>query len=51
MMMWLIGFLPVHGINHFVPHAFSVKRPNVDCPLHFYADGWNPQYEGFAELM
>lgn len=51
MMKWLIDFLLVRGINHFVPHAFSVRSPNSDCPPHFYAGGWNPQYEGFAELM
>ena len=51
MMKWLIDFLLVRGINHFVPHAFSVKYPFEDCPPHFYAKGNNPQYEGFAALM
>ena len=51
MMKWLTDFMLVRGINHFVPHAFSVKYPNADCPPHFYAGGCNPQYEGFAALM
>ena len=51
LMKWLIDFMLVRGINHFVPHAFSVKFPNEDCPPHFYAGGCNPQYEGFAALM
>ncbi len=51
LMKWLIDFMMVRGINHFVPHAFSVKFPNEDCPPHFYAGGCNPQYEGFAALM
>lgn len=51
LMKWLIDFMLVRGINHFVPHAFSVKYPNADCPPHFYAGGCNPQYEGFAALM
>ena len=51
MMKWLIDFLLIRGIDHFVPHAFSVKFPFEDCPPHFYAKGNTPQYEGFAALM
>ncbi len=40
-----------NGINYFVPHAFSPKYPDPDCPPHFYARGMNTQYEGFGELM
>lgn len=40
-----------NGINYFVPHAFSPKYPDHDCPPHFYARGMNTQYEGFGELM
>lgn len=50
-MKWLADFLLIRGINHFVPHAFSVKYPFDDCPPHFYAKGCNPQYEGFSALM
>lgn len=51
MMKWLIDFLLVRGINHFIPHAFSGKYPNSDCPPHFYANGNDPQFSGFAKLM
>ena len=51
MMKWLIDFLLVRGTNHFVPHAFSSRYPDPDCPPHFYANGNNPQYEGFSKLM
>lgn len=51
MMKWLMDFLLVRGLNHFVPHAFSVDYPDPDCPPHFYADGNNPQFPAFSELM
>lgn len=51
MMKWLIDHLLVRGVNYFVPHAFSPLYPNPDCPPHFDADGYNPQYEDFAHLM
>ncbi len=42
----------VRGVNHFVPHAFSMNDfPDADCPPHFYAQGHNPQFEGFKQLM
>jgi len=40
-----------NGINYYVPHAFSPKYPDPDCPPHFYARGMNPQIEAFGELM
>ena len=40
-----------NGINYFVPHAFSPKYPDPDCPPHFYARGMNPQAEAFGSLM
>lgn len=48
---WLIDFLLVRGINHFVPHAFSPKFPDEDCPPHFGAQGHDPQFDAFSELM
>lgn len=39
------------GINRFVPHAFSPKYPDPDCPPHFYSSGNNPQFQLFGELM
>lgn len=51
MMKWLMDFLLVRGINHFVPHAFSPSFPDADCPPHFYAEGNDPQFAGFTALM
>jgi len=49
---YLINHFLVRGINHFVPHAFSAKEyPDPDCPPHFYANGNNPQYRHFGQLM
>ena len=39
------------GINHFVPHAFTPKYPDPDCPPHFYSKGNHPQFEGFGDLI
>jgi len=50
-MKWLIDFLLVRGINQFVPHAFSPSFPNEDCPPHFGAEGHDPQFGSFCELM
>ncbi|HPP10749.1 MAG TPA: glycosyl hydrolase [Defluviitoga tunisiensis] len=51
LMKWLIDHMLVRGINHFVPHAFSPKEYDPDCPPHFYARGQNPQYRDFKILM
>lgn len=51
LMKWMIDFLLVRGINHFVPHGFSDIYPDPDCPPHFYANGNNPQFQGFSRLM
>ncbi|MBO4869970.1 MAG: glycosyl transferase family 2 [Clostridia bacterium] len=50
-MKWLLDYLLVRGVNHFVPHAFSPAFPDPDCPPHFGADGVDPQFEGFSKLM
>ena len=34
-----------------VPHAFSPKENDPDCPPHFYANGTNPQFPLFKDLM
>lgn len=39
------------GINYFVPHAFSPKEEDPDCPPHFYNGGKNIQYPLFRRLM
>jgi len=50
-MKWLLDYLLVRGVNHFVPHAFSPAFPDPDCPPHFGANGVDPQFEGFSKLM
>ena len=51
MMKWLTDLMLVRGINRFVPHAFTPKFPDLDCPPHFFAQGNNPQYKKFRMLM
>lgn len=52
LMKWLTDHMISRGINHFVPHAFSMKPyPDPDCPPHFYAHGKNPQFAHFGYLM
>ncbi len=49
---YLLDHFMVRGVNVFVPHAFSPAAfPDPDCPPHFYANGENPQYRAFGELM
>lgn len=48
---WLLDFLLVRGVNHFIPHAFSPSFPDNDCPPHFGAEGLDPQFDGFCRLM
>ncbi len=50
-MKWLLDYLLVRGVNHFVPHAFSPAFPDPDCPPHFGVKGFDPQFEGFSKLM
>ena len=52
LMKWILDHFLVRGLNQFVPHAFSPKAfPDIDCPPHFYANGNNPQYRFFGDLM
>lgn len=50
-MKYLADHMIVNGVNYFVPHAFTNRYPNSDCPPHFWAEGNNPQYAYFGELM
>ncbi len=50
-MKWLTDHMLVRGINYFVPHAFTARYPNSDCPPHFYAAGNYNQYKYFKVLM
>ena len=51
LLKFLIDFLLVRGINHFVPHAFSSRYPDSDCPPHFGVKGRDPSFEAFTALM
>ncbi len=48
LMKWLTDALCVRGVNAFIPHAFSPKENDPDCPPHFYARGANPQWRYFG---
>ena len=51
LMKWLTDYACVRGINMFIPHAFSPKFPDPDCPPHFYARGTNPQWRYFNKWV
>ncbi len=51
LMKFLIDHLLVRGINLFVPHAFSTRFPDRDCPPHFGIEGKDPSFEAFTALM
>ncbi len=49
---YLADHFLVRNINHFVPHAFSLRDyPDSDCPPHFYLRGSDPQFRHFGRLM
>jgi len=50
-MKFLADHFLVRGINYFVPHAFSPKENDTDCPPNFYNSGKNPQYKYFRLIM
>ncbi len=50
-MKGLADVMLASGINYFVPHAFSPKEEDKDCPPHFYNGGKNIQYPLFKRLM
>lgn len=47
LMKWITDHLAVRGVNFLIPHAFSPKDRDPDCPPHFYARGLNPQWQYF----
>ena len=49
-MKWLSDHMLVRGINFFVPHAFSAKENDTDCPPIFYYRGRNPQYKYIGKI-
>lgn len=47
LMKWLTDHVCVRGVNFLIPHAFSPRKNDPDCPPHFYARGENPQWRYF----
>jgi hypothetical protein len=47
LMKWLTDFITVRGVNFLIPHAFSPRANDPDCPPHFYSRGENPQWRYF----
>ncbi|GAA0592340.1 hypothetical protein HPO96_05565 [Kribbella sandramycini] len=47
LMKQLTDHLAVRGVNFLVPHAFSPRTWDPDCPPHFYNGGLNPQWPHF----
>ena len=50
-MKGLADIMLASGINRFVPHAFTPKTEDPDCPPHFYNGGKNIQFPLFKNLM
>lgn len=50
-MLYLINHMAVRGINHFIPHAFSMNLYDTDCPPYFYGEGKNPSLGGYKQLF
>lgn len=49
---WIADYMLVRGVNFLVPHAFdAMDFPDPDCPAQFYAQGHNPQYPEFRQVM
>lgn len=50
-MKYLADHMLVRGINYYVPHAFSPKLNDSDCPPNFFDSGENAHYKYFRHLM
>jgi hypothetical protein len=50
LMKWITDHLAVRGVNFMIPHAFSPKQNDPDCPPHMYARGLNPQWKYYHLL-
>lgn len=50
-MLYLVNHMAVRGINHFIPHAFSMNLYDKDCPPYFFGQGRNPSFDGFKKLF
>lgn len=50
-MLYLVNHMAVRGINHFIPHAFSMNLYDKDCPPYFNGQGKNPSFDGYKVLF
>lgn len=50
-MKYLADHMLVRGINYYVPHAFSPKPNDPDCPPNFFDSGENAQFKYFRHIM
>ncbi len=50
-MKYLMDHMLVRGINYYVPHAFSEKENDADCPPNFHDSGFNPEFKFFKYHM
>ena len=50
-MKYLADHMLVRGVNYYVPHAFSPKPNDLDCPPNFYQSGENAQFKYFRNIM
>ena len=50
-MKYLADHMLVRGINYYVPHAFSPKKHDPDCPPNFFDTGENALYPYFKDIM
>ena len=50
-MKYLADHMLVRGINYYVPHAFSPKLNDPDCPPNFYDSGRNALYKYFRNVI
>ena len=50
-MKYLADHMLVRGINYYVPHAFSPKPNDGDCPPNFYQSGENALFKYFRNVM
>lgn len=48
-MLYLVNHMLVRGINSFIPHAYSQRFPNADCPPHFGKN--TPLFGGYKLVM
>lgn len=50
-MKYLADHMLVRGVNYYVPHAFSPKPNDMDCPPNFYQSGENALFKYFRNVM